>query len=106
MLQDVVRCLGIVRYAQSICFIVVLPVEFQQWSFNLLVLASSAVDCGFESRSGQTKDCKIGFCCFSDKHATLRRKSNQNKNPTQRVGLVQGGPHHHLIENYLVLAMI
>jgi hypothetical protein len=25
------------------------------------VLASSAVDCGFESRSGQTKDYKIVF---------------------------------------------
>jgi hypothetical protein len=28
------------------------------------------------------------------------------KNPTNRVGLVQSGPHHHLIENELVLAMI
>ena len=26
-------------------------------------------------RSGQTKDYKIGICCFSTKHATLRRKS-------------------------------
>ena len=39
------------------------------------VLASSAVDRGFESRSGQTKNYKIGICCFSDKHAALRRKS-------------------------------
>ena len=39
------------------------------------VLASSAVDRGFESRSGQTKNYKIGICCFSAKHATLRRKS-------------------------------
>ena len=39
------------------------------------VLASSAVDRGFEPRSGQTKDYKIGMCCFSDKHAALRRKS-------------------------------
>ena len=38
------------------------------------VLASSVVDCEFEPRSGQTKDCKIGICCFSAKHATLRRK--------------------------------
>ena len=30
------------------------------------VLASSAVDCGFEPRSGQTKDYKIGdISCFS-----------------------------------------
>jgi hypothetical protein len=39
------------------------------------VLASSAVDRGFEPRSGQTKDYKIGICCFSAKHAALRRES-------------------------------
>ena len=35
------------------------------------VLASSAIDCG----SGQTKEYKIGICCFSAKNAALRRKS-------------------------------
>jgi hypothetical protein len=39
------------------------------------VLASSAIDRGFEPRLGQTKDYKIGICCFSTKHAALRRKS-------------------------------
>jgi hypothetical protein len=39
------------------------------------VFASSAVDCGFKPRSGQTKDYKIGICCFSAMHAALRRKS-------------------------------
>jgi len=39
------------------------------------VLASSAVDRVFEARSGQTKDYKTGSCCFSAKHATLKRKS-------------------------------
>jgi hypothetical protein len=39
------------------------------------VRVSSAVDRGFEPRSGQTKDYNIGICCFSAKHATLRRKS-------------------------------
>ena len=39
------------------------------------VLFSSAIDRGFESRSGQTKYFKIGICCFSAKHAALRRKS-------------------------------
>jgi hypothetical protein len=34
-----------------------------------------AVDRGFEPRSGQTKDYKIGICCFSTKHAALRGKS-------------------------------
>ena len=48
------------------------------------VLASSVADYGFEPRSGQTKDYKIGICCFSTKHATLWRKNKdwlaQNKN--------------------------
>jgi hypothetical protein len=39
------------------------------------VLASSVVDRGFEPRSGQTKDYRIGICCFSTKYAALRRKS-------------------------------
>ena len=39
------------------------------------VLASSAVDRGFDSPSGQTKDYKIGMCCFSAKYAPLGRKS-------------------------------
>ena len=84
-------------------------------------------------RLHQTKDYKIGICCFSAKHAALRRKSkdwlarNHNnvsewndmsthgllfqwastiKNSTQRVGLEQGRIHHHLIDNQPVLAMI
>jgi hypothetical protein len=39
------------------------------------VLASNVVDHGFEPRLGQTKNYKIGICCFSGKHAALRRKS-------------------------------
>jgi hypothetical protein len=39
------------------------------------VLASSAVDRRFEPRSGQNKDYKIVSCCFTTKHAALRRKS-------------------------------
>jgi hypothetical protein len=41
------------------------------------VLASSALDRGFEPLSGQTKDYKIIICCFSAKHASSRRKSNE-----------------------------
>jgi len=37
------------------------------------VFASSVVDCGIEPRSGQTKDYEIDICCFSPKHAALRR---------------------------------
>ena len=43
------------------------------------VLASSAVGRGFEPRLGQTKDYKIGICCFSSKHAAFRRKSKDWK---------------------------
>jgi hypothetical protein len=39
------------------------------------LIVSSVVDRGFESRSSQTKDYTIGMCCFSAKHAALRRKS-------------------------------
>ena len=39
------------------------------------VLASSAVDRGIEPWSGHTKYYKIDICCFSVKHAALRRKS-------------------------------
>ena len=39
------------------------------------VFDSSAVDRGFVSRSGKTKDYEIGICCFSVKNAALRRKS-------------------------------
>ena len=37
------------------------------------MLVSSAVDRGFESKSGQTKNNKIGICGFSAKHAALGR---------------------------------
>ena len=40
------------------------------------VLTSSVVNRGFESQAGQTKDYKIGSCCFSAKHTAYRRKSN------------------------------
>ena len=41
----------------------------------VIVLASSTEDSGFEARSGQTKDYKIGISCFSIKHAALKRRS-------------------------------
>ena len=44
-------------------------------SVMVSVLASSAIDCGYEPRSCQTKEYRIGICCFSAKNAALRRKS-------------------------------
>ena len=37
-------------------------------------LVVSVVDRGFEPRSGQTKDYKIGICCFSAKHKAYKKK--------------------------------
>jgi hypothetical protein len=47
-----------------------------QISLNITIYQQnlSKVDREFESRSGQTKDYKIGICCFSAKPAALRRK--------------------------------
>jgi hypothetical protein len=39
------------------------------------VPVSSVVDRWFKSRSDQTKDYKIGMCCFSIMHTALGRKS-------------------------------
>ena len=38
------------------------------------IVASSGLDRGVKSCSGQTKDYKVGICCFSAKHAALMRK--------------------------------
>ena len=52
------------------------------------VLTPSVVERGFEQWSGQTKDYKIGICCFSTKHAALRRKIKdwlaQNQNSVSK----------------------
>ena len=56
------------------------------------VLASNAVDRGFELRLGQTKEYQINICCFSAKHGTLRRKSKdwlaQNQGNVSEWGVV------------------
>ena len=38
------------------------------------MLASSAIYRGLKPRPGQTKDYKIGICCFSAKRTILKRK--------------------------------
>ena len=43
------------------------------------VLPSSVVDRGFEPMSSQTNDYKIGMCCFSAKHAPLKRNINYSE---------------------------
>ena len=39
------------------------------------MLTSSAVDCGFDPGSGQTKDNEIGIYCFFAEHTALRSES-------------------------------
>ena len=77
------------------------------------MLASSSVDRGFVPRLGQTKDYKIGICCFSAKYAALRRKRKdwlaRNQDNVSEWGdlsfadccfsLVQSRLYHHFIEN-------
>ena len=41
------------------------------------VLVASAVNCGFEPRSGQSKDYKIGICCLFANHAAFRSYSKE-----------------------------
>ena len=43
------------------------------------LLALSAVDCVFKPRPRQTKDYEIGICCFSAKHAALRRERERER---------------------------
>ena len=43
------------------------------------VVATCAVDRGFELHSSQTKDYKIGICCFSAEYAALRDKTNAGR---------------------------
>jgi hypothetical protein len=49
------------------------------------VLASGVVDRGLEPRSSQTKDYKIGICCFS----TIKARSIKEKEQ-RLVGLESG----------------
>jgi hypothetical protein len=60
------------------CRIAQVPLYYKQKRIGgvlINVLVSSAIYCGFEHRSGQNKDYKIGICCFSAKHASLRKRS-------------------------------
>jgi hypothetical protein len=35
-------------------------------------------NCGFETRSGLTKDYNIGMCCFSAKHACIKERESKD----------------------------
>jgi len=48
-----------------------------------VMVTSMVLDCGCGPRSGETKDYKIGICCFSAKHAALRKKRKDWLAPNQ-----------------------
>ena len=52
------------------------------------MLASNAVDCGFEPQSSQTKDYEIGICCFLVKHAALIMKQEREKTDWLGIGIM------------------
>ena len=60
---------------QCLLFITISLLQNRIGGVMVSVLALSAVDCGFQPRSGQTKDYQIGICCFTAKHAAIKRKS-------------------------------
>ena len=42
---------------------------------KIVIKMSNAVCRAFDPRSGQTKDYKIGICCFSTKHVALGERA-------------------------------
>jgi hypothetical protein len=86
------------------------------------VLTLGAVDHGFELRSGQTKDYKIGIRCFPAKHTTLRAMTGWHGNRIMcPCGLLfhcaiksnsvywaseKSGHHHHFWKNNTVFTVI
>ena len=76
---------------------IIQTIEFHQPSNNggLMVSGRSWV----RAWSGQTKDYKIGICYFSDKHATLRRKS-KDWLARNRYNVSQMGQHVYRLAQY------
>jgi hypothetical protein len=71
-----------------VCYLILFQLDWCQFIFRdcdfsytvnhiggvmVSVLALGAVDRGFDPRSGHTRDYEIGICCFSAKHAVLRK---------------------------------
>jgi hypothetical protein len=76
----------------------------------VIVLPSSAVDRRFEPRSDKSKDYRIGICCFSTKHTTLRSKSkdwltqNQNNVSEWKMFLFTGVKFRDYLQNCWVFS--
>jgi hypothetical protein len=48
----------------------------------------SAVDRGFKPWSGQTKDYKIGICCFFARHTAVKKKGVRAKTGWLGIGIM------------------
>jgi len=65
---------------KEVCYMLIIFFTFSLSFLNRIgdvmvsVVASRAVDCGFETRSSKTKNHKIDICCFSSKHTALMSK--------------------------------
>ena len=100
----IVRCYLVYRIIIPRCWIINMKTKYI-WSSNHIsgvmvsVFSLSAVDHEFEPLSSQTKDYEICICCFSAKHAALRRKSKDwlCRNQDNVFGWdVQGSPQGNL----------
>jgi len=60
-------------YWQHFCTLFIIPNHVS--GVMVSEQASRVVDHGFELRSGQTQDYKIGICSFSAEHTAFMRKS-------------------------------
>ena len=78
---------------------------------DIIVIMLSLSDRGLETWSSQTKDYKIGICCFSATHTSLRSKKkdwlarNQDK-MLELSDISTCGHHHYLIKMQVVLVII
>ena len=70
-------CIRIVPFLETcVCLVHCIIIWFNRIGGVMVgVPRKCAVYRGFEPRSGQTKDYKLGMCCFSAKYAALRRKN-------------------------------
>ena len=63
----------------------------------------------FKEKEQRLVSSKSGLCVRVRRHVYPRTDVSVSwhyENPTKCVGVVQSKPHHHLIENYLILIMI
>jgi hypothetical protein len=71
------RWKGTHPFVYSVSCIVLIYIYNRIGGGMVSMFASNGVDRWFEAQSGKTIYYEIGICCFSTKHAALRRNSKQ-----------------------------